>query len=65
MWHGVKKEDSHREILEISESLKMANRADKTAELLFWKGVRTVFLIFYTDIPESNTSITIGLGEST
>ena len=39
VWHGVKKEDDHREILEISESLRMANRADTTAELLFWKGV--------------------------
>ena len=42
VWHGVKKEDDHREILEISESLRMANRADTTAELLFWKGVGTI-----------------------
>ena len=43
VWHGVKKEDDRREILEISESLRMANRADKTAELLFWKGVKMIF----------------------
>ena len=39
MWREVKKEDDRREILEISESVRMANRADTTAELLFWKGV--------------------------
>ena len=39
VWRGVKKEDDHREILEISESPRMASRADKTEELLFWKGV--------------------------
>ena len=39
VWQEVKKEDDRREILEISESLKMTNRAETTAELLFWKGV--------------------------
>ena len=39
VWREVKKEDDRREILEISESVRMANRADTTAELLFWKGV--------------------------